>query len=402
MKILMVNKFLYPRGGSESYMLYLSEHLEKTGHEIQYFGMYDEKNTVGNSIGLYTRNMDFHSTGMQRFLYPFKIIYSFEAKKKIMKVIDDFKPDIVHMNNINFQLTPSIIYGIKKKGIPLVQTVHDYQMICPNHLLYNFDKNTPCEKCVKGSHMNCIKNKCIHGSLVKSVLGVIEAKFYSLLKTYKKVDLFVCPSNFLENKILSAKEYYKGKTKTIHNFINKEKFSNSCSKEENYIVYVGRLSKEKGIENIAKVAKLLPEYAFVVAGNGPDEDILKDIPNVKLLGFVTGEELTELMAKAKVLLLPSVCYENCPLSILEAHALGVPVVTMNSGGMAELVKDGFTGTLVNEPTPEGIAEKLQETLENEDYYNTLKENCKDEKDNILSVEDYAEILIREYEKLNAR
>lgn len=402
MKILMVNKFLYPRGGSESYMLYLSEHLEKTGHEIQYFGMYDEKNIVGNSIGLYTGNMDFHSTGMQRFLYPFKIIYSFEAKKKIMKVIDDFKPDIVHMNNINFQLTPSIIYGIKKKGIPLVQTVHDYQMICPNHLLYNFDKNTPCEKCVKGSHMNCIKNKCIHGSLVKSVLGVIEAKFYSLLKTYKKVDLFVCPSNFLENKILSAKEYYKGKTKTIHNFINKEKFSNSCSKEENYIVYVGRLSKEKGIENIAKAAKLLPEYAFVVAGNGPDEDILKDIPNVKLLGFVTGEELTELMAKAKVLLLPSVCYENCPLSILEAHALGVPVVTMNSGGMAELVKDGFTGTLVNEPTPEGIAEKLKETLENEDYYNTLRENCKDEKDNILSVEDYAEILIREYEKLNAR
>lgn len=402
MKILMVNKFLYPRGGSESYMLYLSEHLEKTGHEIQYFGMYDEKNTVGNSIGLYTGNMDFHSTGMQRFLYPFKIIYSFEAKKKIMKVIDDFKPDIVHMNNINFQLTPSIIYGIKKKGIPLVQTVHDYQMICPNHLLYNFDKNTPCEKCVKGSHMNCIKNKCIHGSLVKSVLGVIEAKFYSLLKTYKKVDLFVCPSNFLENKILSAKEYYKGKTKTIHNFINKEKFSNSCSKEENYIVYVGRLSKEKGIENIAKAAKLLPEYEFVVAGNGPDEDILKDIPNVKLLGFVTGEELTELMVKAKVLLLPSVCYENCPLSILEAHALGVPVVTMNSGGMAELVKDGFTGTLVNEPTPEGIAEKLQETLENEDYYNTLRENCKDEKDNILSVEDYAEILIREYEKLNAR
>ena len=402
MKILMVNKFLYPRGGSESYMLYLSEHLEKTGHEIQYFGMYDEKNIVGNSIGLYTGNMDFHSTGMQRFLYPFKIIYSFEAKKKIMKVIDDFKPDIVHMNNINFQLTPSIIYGIKKKGIPLVQTVHDYQMICPNHLLYNFDKNTPCEKCVKGSHMNCIKNKCIHGSLVKSVLGVIEAKFYSLLKTYKKVDLFVCPSNFLENKILSAKEYYKGKTKTIHNFINKEKFSNSCSKEENYIVYVGRLSKEKGIENIAKAAKLLPEYAFVVAGNGPDEDILKDIPNVKLLGFVTGEELTELMAKAKVLLLPSVCYENCPLSILEAHALGVPVVTMNSGGMAELVKDGFTGTLVNEPTPEGIAEKLKETLENEDYHNTLRENCKDEKDNILSVEDYAEILIREYEKLNAR
>lgn len=398
----MVNKFLYPRGGSESYMLYLGEHLKKLGHKIEYFGMYDENNTVGNSIGKYTQNMDFHSKGLARFLYPFKIIYSREAKKKIMQVIDDFKPDIVHMNNINFQLTPSIIYGIKKKGVKLVQTVHDYQMICPNHLLYNFDKNTPCEKCVKGSHINCIKNKCIHNSTVKSILGVIEAKLYSLLKTYKKVDLFVCPSNFLENKLLSAKGYYKGKTKTIHNFIDKEKFSNTDRKEDSYIVFIGRLSKEKGIEYIAKTAKLLGEYTFVIAGSGPDEGMLKGIDNIKLAGFVTGNDLTELMGNAKLLLLPSVCYENCPLSILEAHSMGVPVVTMNSGGMAELVKDGVTGTLVNEPTPECIALKIKETIENEDYYKTLRENCKKERDNILSVESYCDILVGEYEKLIAR
>ena len=401
MKILMVNKFLYPRGGSESYMLYLGEHLKKMGHEVEYFGMYDSQNTVGNSKGLYTQNMDFHSTGLARFLYPFKIIFSFEAKRKIMQVIDDFKPDIVHMNNINFQLTPSIIYGIKKKKIPLVQTVHDYQMICPNHLLYDFDNNMPCEKCIGGSHMNCIKNKCIHGSVVKSVLGVIEAKFYSLLKTYKKVDLFVCPSNFLENKLLSSNKFYQGKTKTIHNFIDKEKFSNNNDTNDSYILYVGRLSKEKGIENIAKTAKLLPEYNFVIAGGGPDQDILKNIPNIKLAGFLTGEQLTRLMGNAKILLLPSVCYENCPLSILEAHCMGVPVVTMNSGGMAELVKDGVTGTLVTEPTPEGIANKLKYTIENEEYYKTLKENCKNEKENIYSVETYTDILIEEYKKLVA-
>jgi len=402
MKILMVNKFLYPRGGSESYMLYLAEHLKKMGHEVEYFGMYDENNTVGNSKGLYTQNMDFHSKGLARFLYPLKIVYSLESKRKIMQVIDDFKPDIVHMNNINFQLTPSIIYGVKKKGIPLVQTVHDYQMICPNHLLYNFDKNVPCEKCTGGSHINCVKNKCIHGSKIKSIIGVIEAKFYRFLKTYKKVDLFVCPSNFLENKLLSAKEYYKGKTKTIHNFIDKEKFAGSSQKEDSYIVFVGRLSKEKGIENIAKTAKLLPEYDFIVAGSGPDENLLKDIPNIKLAGFVGGEKLTNLMGNAKVLLLPSVCYENCPLSILEAHCLGVPVVTMNSGGMAELVKDGVTGTLVNEPTPEAIAQSIRKTIDNEDYYKTLRENCKNEKDNILSVESYADILVKEYEKLIRR
>lgn len=399
MKILMVNKFLYPRGGSESYMLYLSDYLKKIGHEVEFFGMYDEKNTVGNSAGLYTRNMDFHSNGLGRFLYPFKIIYSFEAKRKIMRVVDDFKPDIVHMNNINFQLTPSIIYGIKKRGIPIVQTVHDYQMICPNHLLYNFEKNTPCEKCVGGFYAACIRNRCIHGSKIKSVIGAVEAKFYDFAKTYKKVDLFVCPSNFLENKLLAAKPYYKGKTKTIHNYIDKEKFTNPAQKEGSYIAFAGRLSKEKGIENIAGAARLLPEYTFVVAGSGPDEAILKNIPNVKLAGFLTGDKLCDFYGNSKVLLVPSVCYENCPLSILEAQCMGVPVVTMNSGGMAELVKDGVTGALADEPTPEKIALKLKEIIEDEEHRRSIAENCKTEKDNILSVESYADILIGEYEKL---
>ena len=137
----------------------------------------------------------------------------------------------------------------------------------------------------------------------------------------------------------------------------------------------------------------------MVAGNGPDENILKNIDNIKLAGFLTGDKLTELMGNAKLLLLPSVCYENCPLSILEAHCMGVPVVTMNSGGMAELVKDGITGSLVRESSPEAIAAKLRETLEDDEYYNTLKENCKNEKDNILSVETYCDVLLEEYKKL---
>ena len=397
MKILMVNKFLYSRGGCENYMLFLGEHLKKLGHEVEYFGMYDEKNTVGNSAEKYTQNMDFHSKGMARFLYPFKIIYSFEAKRKIMQVIDKFKPDIVHMNNINFQLTPSIIYGIKKKGIPLVQTVHDYQMICPNHLLYNFDMNEICEKCITGSYVNCIKNKCIHNSRVKSIIGAVEAKIYSVLKTYKKVDLFVTPSYFLEEKLLSSKELYKGKTKTIHNFIDKNKFI-SREDSEDYIAFAGRLSKEKGVEFLAETAKLLPEYTFKVAGSGPDEDVLKGIQNIELVGFLSGEALTEFMGKAKLLIVPSIWYENCPLSILESQTMGVPVVTMNNGGMAELVEDGVNGILVDKP--EDMVMKLRQAIQNEEYYKTLKENCI--KENILSVETYCDVLMEEYKKLVER
>ena len=398
MKILMVNKFLYPRGGSESYMLKLGEELAAMGHEIEYFGMYDEKNTVGNSAGAYTANMDFHSNGLARFLYPFKIIYSAEAEKKIGKVLDRFRPDVVHMNNINFQLTPSIIYAVKKRQIPLVQTVHDYQMICPNHLLYSFGETKPCDRCIAGSKWNCLKYSCIHDSKIKSFLGVVEAKLYSALKTYQKVDLYICPSRFLENKLLKASGLYLGKTFTIHNFIEKKFTPVKMEKPDSYIVFVGRLSKEKGVQLLAQTAKLLPQYKFVVAGTGPDDGCLQNIPNVILKGFVSGQALADLMGNARLLLAPSVCYENCPLSILEAHSMGVPVVTMNSGGMAELVEDGKTGGLVGEPTAECVAETLQKCLR-EDVYNTLKENCQQAGQGITGVREYAQILLEKYEDL---
>lgn len=399
MKILIVNKFLYPRGGSESYMLKLGDCLKNQGHQVEYFGMYDEKNTVSNSQNITTQNMDFHSSAVSRYLYPFKIIYSFEASKKIGQVLDEFKPDIVHMNNINFQLTPSIIYAVKKRGIPLVQTVHDYQMICPNHLFYSFNENKPCERCLGGSKLNCIKYNCIHDSKVKSILGVVESELYSALKTYKLVDLYVCPSNFLENKLLASSDIYKGKTYTIHNFIEKKTDYKLVENSEPYIVFVGRLSKEKGVELLAETAKLLPRYKFLVVGSGPDEAVLHNIPNVVLTGFLTGQELTNTMANAKILLAPSVCYENCPLSILEAHSMGVPVVTMNSGGMAELVTDGVTGTLVQEPTAASVARAIEKTLGNEEYYDSLKKNCENESENIADVETYCEDLLLKYNEL---
>jgi glycosyltransferase involved in cell wall biosynthesis len=361
--------------------------------------MYDEKNTVGNSLGLYTTNMDFHEARLSRFLYPFKIIYSTEAKRKLARVLDDFKPDVVHMNNINFQLTPSIIYAVKKRNIPLVQTVHDYQMICPNHLLYSFGEVKPCERCIKGSKFNCLKYSCIHNSKAKSLIGAIEAKLYSILKTYKKVDLYICPSRFLEEKLLSASDLYKGKTLTIHNFIEKKPLPEKITPEKPYVAFASRLSKEKGVTLLYEAAKKLPEYSFLVAGSGPDGDCLKEVPNITMKGFLTGDELTSMMANAKVMLLPSVCYENCPLSILETHSFGVPVITMNSGGMAELVEDGKTGTLINEPTSEAVAEAIKRCFEDEEYYNTLKQNCETMKDKIIGVSEYCDIVIDKYNDL---
>lgn len=401
MKILMVNKFLYPRGGSESYMLALGKQFEACGHTVEYFGMADEQNCVGNRSGLYTQNMDFHSKGLSRFLYPFKILYSVEAKRKIGHVLDEFRPDVVHVNNINFQLTPSIYYAIKERNIPLVQTVHDFQMLCPNHLFYDFAAHKPCEKCADGAVWNCFKHKCIHQSRVKSLLGVLEAKLYGALGTYKKVDLYICPSKFLEKKLLDARAFYKGKTLAIHNFIAPPTV---CPREtaQDYIFFAGRLSKEKGVELLAQTARLLPHRKFVVAGDGPDAAVLRGIENVEMPGFLKGEALQGAMANAAVLLAPSVCYENCPLSILEARALGVPAVTMPYGGMAELVEDGVTGTLAAAPTPQAVAEALENTLSDADKLLALRKNCLAAAKEILSVEKYCDILIDCYKELAER
>jgi len=176
MKILMVNKFLYPNGGSETYIFKLGEQLQKKGHEVQYFGMEHAGRIVGNRLECYTSDMDFHAGGAGKLLYPFRIIYSGEAKRKMRRVLEDFRPDVVHLNNINFQLTPSIIYAVrafeKKRGkrIKIVYTAHDYQWVCPNHMMRIPATGQICFACRGGDFKQCSKNRCIHDSRVKSLI----------------------------------------------------------------------------------------------------------------------------------------------------------------------------------------------------------------------------------------
>lgn len=392
MKILMVNKFLYPRGGAETYMLRIGEELCRQGHSVEYFGMYDEKNIVGNQAGAYTSNMDFHSRGAERILYPFRILYSRASREKLGQVLDQFQPDLIHMNNINFQLTPSVIDEVKKRGLPLVQTVHDYQMICPNHLLYNLVERKVCERCVRGSKWNCARFGCIHGSRIKGLLGTLEALLYWKRGTYEKVDCYICPSRFLEKKLLEANPIYQGRTVVKHNFIELPDLAELANEgeldKESYVVFVGRLSQEKGVQLLAGAAHLLPQVHFVVAGAGELAEDLQGIENVTLTGFLTGTDLQRLIAKARVMVLPSIWYENCPLSILEAHSLGTPVVTVDAGGMAELVENGVTGTLFREVTAEGLAQALEQTLTDEENLERMSRNCLERRNELSDLTEY--------------
>ena len=209
MKILLVNKFLFPNGGSETYIFKLGEALIKLGHDVQYFGMEHEGRCVGNAANAYTSDMDFHGGNpLSKFTYPLKTIYSSESRRKIRLVLEDFKPDVVHLNNFNYQLTPSIILEIVKwrkqsgKKCKIVFTAHDYQLLCPNHMFNNPATHENCEKCIGGNFSNCIKGKCIHGSTAKSVVGAMEAYFWKWKGTYKYIDTIICCSKFMKKKML--------------------------------------------------------------------------------------------------------------------------------------------------------------------------------------------------------
>ena len=204
----MVNKFLYPNGGSETYMFKLGAYLKSIGHEVEYFGMEHEGRCVSNSLGLYTETMDFHnSSAFKKIKLSLKTIYSKEAKDKMLAVLENFKPDVVHLNNFNFQLTPSIIYAVKEKGIALVETVHDCQIACPNHRMYIEHKSKNCDACLGGDYFNCAKNKCVHNSAVQSLLAAAESYIYHKKNTYNLVDRYICPSNYMKETI--AKEVAK-------------------------------------------------------------------------------------------------------------------------------------------------------------------------------------------------
>ena len=192
MKILIINKFLFLKGGSETYILKMGEQLQKMGHEVQYFGMEHGDRIVGNKVGAYTKEMDFRtSSKLERLTYPIKTIYSVEARKKIRKVLEDFKPDVCHLNNFNYQLTPSVILEIKKWRkqtgcqCKIIYTAHDSQLVCPNHMLRNPKTHQNCEDCIGEKFIHCVKNRCIHGSFFKSVLGAAEAYFWKFMGVYK-------------------------------------------------------------------------------------------------------------------------------------------------------------------------------------------------------------------------
>lgn len=377
MKILLVNKFLYPKGGSETYIFKLGEVLKKHGHEVEYFGLENEKNIVTNSADSYVSHMDFGEGVLKNLKAPFRIIYSTEARRKMRKVLNTFNPDIVHLNNIQFHLTPSIILEAEKyrkeknSDLKIIYTAHDYQLVCPNHSFCDSDMNI-CEKCLDGSYLHCVKTKCVKNSFAKSILGAADAYFWKYNKAYEYIDKIICPSEFLKVKLDTQKRFFC-KTVALHNFFDAEAVSQT--EKEDYILEFGNLSKIKGTLTLLEAAKNLPEIRFVFAGYGEAEESIKEVPNAEYVGFKTGEELRELIAKAKLSICPSEWYENCPFSVIESLMYGTPVIGSRIGGIPELIEEGKTGLLFESGNSQELTEKILQMLD-EKALAEFSDNCK--------------------------
>lgn len=399
MKILMVNKFLYPNGGSETYIFKLGEYLNANGHEVQFFGMEHEGRIVGNHARSYTADMDFHTGKLKKLLYPFKIIYSVDARKKIRKVLNDFEPDVIHLNNFNFQLTPSIIYEIrsfgKKRGkTPVIfYTAHDYQWVCPNHMMRIPSTGELCERCMSEGFMACSRHNCIHNSKVKSILGSLEALVYRRLKTYRFVDTIICPSRFLKEK-LDKYDILREKTVVLHNFIEKKEWTDLA--KEDYVLYFGRYTEEKGVKTLLQVCRELPEIPFVFAGGGELEEELAEFPNIKNVGFLQGEQLEETIRKARFSVFTSEWYENCPFSVMESQMYGTPVIAADIGGTPELIERGRTGELYRSGDKNALKAAVEKLWLDRDLCGNYSRNCRSIRFDTL--EEYCEKLLELYQK----
>lgn len=401
MKILIVNKFHYLKGGSEKYYFELAELLRERGHEIAFFSMQNEKNLKTNFKEYFVENIDLNSNNKLKAL---DIIYSKQNKEKMKQALEDFKPDIVHINNFQRQLSSSIIEAIKEKNIPIVFTAHDVQAVCPAITMLDSNKNI-CQDCKKGKYINCIKKKCVKDSSLKSVLGAIEGYYYRNKKIYtKKIDYIITPSEFYR-KILIEDGIKEEKIKALHNFVEIEKYD---LKTENngYALYFGRLSKEKGIINLINAFSKLDNGKLYIAGEGPEKENIENFikekglrDKIKLLGFLNSEEMKEQIRKCSFVVTPSIWYENCPYSVMETLAIGKPVIGADIGGIPELVKNNENGYTYKYDDIDELAEKMKKLFENKELAEQMGKKAKKIAQKLYSKETYYDKIIKIYEEL---
>jgi glycosyltransferase involved in cell wall biosynthesis len=360
-RLLNINNYFYRRGGAEAVFFDHTALFEDAGWDVVPFAMQHELNLPSPWSDYFVSEIEYgREIGLRdKLVQASKVIYSLEAMRGLERLIEVARPTIAHAHNIYHHISPSIFRTLNKAGIPVVLTAHDLKLACPAYKMLRDGK--VCEDCKGGRIHNVVVNRCVKGSLPLSGVVFAETLLHRTLGSYRnKVDRIVVPSRFYRDKLI---EWGWPHEMLVHipNFVDVTGFSTDWD-EGDYFVFAGRLAPEKGVDTLIRAAALSGQ-TLMVAGTGPEEERLKRLAaqleaKVTFTGHLSGDKLFGLIGRSRALVLPSEWYENAPISILEAYALGRPVIGAEIGGIPELVKPGETG-MVAEP---GSAESLAAAL----------------------------------------
>lgn len=340
-RVLLVNKFYYSRGGAEVVAINLRDMLTAAGYEVAVFTM-DYKSTLRAEYVHTAPEVTFKEGGIgNKIKFARRTLGGYGVQAAFEQVLKDFNPHIVHLHNIHSYISPVVASLAKKHGCRVVWTLHDYKLACPAYSCLNRGK--VCEKCYTAK-WEILVEQCFKDSFAASALAWLEAVKWNKSRLERCVDVFICPSEFMRSRMIKA-GINPAKLVTICNFIDPVKAQELAGmpvdEKEDYYVYVGRLSVEKGVDTLLAAASNLP-YKLKIAGGGPLKDFLKErysAPHVEFVGKLDAVGVTQLLKGARLLVQPSECYENNPLSTIEALCAGVPVVGANIGGIPELIND---------------------------------------------------------------
>ena len=338
-RILLVNKFYYSRGGAEIVAINLRDMLTAMGYEVGIFTMDFGSNRREPNV--YTApEVTFKGSMGEKLRFAMRTLGGAGLKQAFTSAMQQFKPDVVHLHNVHSYLSPAMAQWAHEKGVRVVWTLHDYKLLCPAYSCLNHGH--PCERCYNDK-WNVVRERCFKQSAAASLLSWVEAKKWNRQWIERNVDAFICPSQFMRGQMLKG-GFSEQKLHTVCNFIDPVKAEalrrNSQVKKADYYAYIGRLSSEKGVATLLKAASTLP-YKLKIAGDGPLMPQFRQqygqCANIEFLGQLDAVQVSDLQRKALMVVQPSECYENNPLSVIESLCAGTPVIGSRIGGIPELI-----------------------------------------------------------------
>jgi len=373
MRILQINSCHYRRGGADVVYLNTCEMLEQKGHTVFCFTQQLPDNEINKYSSFCPKVNDFRKGSFVKKVASVpSFIYNQNVKKKLKSFITFSKPEIAHLHLFLGSLSVSILDALNELNIPVISTIHDYRLLCP---AYNFldGRNKVCELCKDGIYLRCSLKRCsLDHKLSHSTMLALDAYYRKyFINPINKIDYFIFVSNFSRNKHIEFNQYYENKSSVLYNF-NRNSINRFYSARGDYFLYIGRLSQEKGIDTLINAIQNI-NVKLKVVGIGPLKEKYQNrcYENIDFLGFKSGEALWELISKSSFVIVPSECYENNPMSIVEAFSFGKPVIGANVGSIPEIVFDSENGYVFEPRNIESLAKTITNAsnISDEKYFN---------------------------------